>query len=49
MIFSLQYNLLFFLETDIEVTIKKESFDYVRYLSIQRMFQCNSHNNLFLA
>lgn len=38
MMFSLQYYLLFFLETGIEVTVKKESFDYIKYLSIQRIF-----------
>jgi len=36
--FSLQYYLLYFLETTIEVTVKKESFDYIKYLSIQRIF-----------
>lgn len=38
MMFSLQYYLLFFLETGIEVTVEKESFDYIKYLSIQRIF-----------
>lgn len=36
--FSLRYYLLFFLGTGIAVTAKKESFDYRKYLSIQRIF-----------